>query len=914
MRAVGSRLLPMAGMVRAAVVTLVLLTLGASALIYRDIQGWVGRTYPGFLLFPTGAIASQSAAADLGFLEQYGLLQRDWILAVDGVPTPTAAAVYAELARRTSGEPVRYEVRRPRGERFEVTIPARAFSSTIIPRFVVPLIVGGLLALAAGALGVLVRPDLGAARVLFLFCWSGAATFFLDVPDLLTTARFVPFSYLTSALFKASLLHLAFTFPLARGPFRTRARTPLLAAMYAVLLAQSTAYGLAIGRAPEWIEVFDTLTYLVAGLGVTLFAANVIATAWRAPSERLRQQARVALVGPAFSLVLVTALSIAAWITPVVRAPTLVVTLINAVFAITLTYAMLRHNLFEFDTVLRRGLAAAGVLIGGALVYVGLFVLLGRLLGEPAAWVAVALGLGAVAVGVPGFRPLGRRVEQAVAQLLFPGMRAAAEAVAEAGARLVPLRDPAEVAQCLRDLAVSGFHARDVRVLRTAADGSVVDLLDASFCNATPELHALCRASAAVDLDAGEERTPHAVRELLEKLAARVLLPLPADPSEPGGALACGPRSDGRLYTREDVEQLESLAAQASVALANAAAWDRVRALQERLAEENALLRAEFSLEHGFDEIVGSAPGLRGALAQVEQVAPTDATVLVVGETGTGKELIVRALHRLSPRAERPLVKVDVRRRSRRRSSRASSSATSAAPSRAPTASSPAASRPPTAARSSSTRSASCRSPCRRSSCARSRRARSSASAAARCGRSTCASSPRRTAISSSGCARAASARTSTTGCTSFRSSSRRSASAARTSGRSPSTSSRPSAGSSAASRSSSRRPRSPRSRPTIGPATCASSRNVIERAVVLRRGGEVELPEPLEAPAFAPGGAAPGAHGSLADEVREFKIRAIGDALAASDGNQRIAAEALGMHRQSLTRMIRELGMRSET
>jgi transcriptional regulator with GAF, ATPase, and Fis domain len=589
------------------------------------------------------------------------------------------------------------------------------------------------------------------------------------------------------------------------------------------------------------------------------------------------------------------------------------VTLINAVFAITLTYAMLRHNLFEFDTVLRRGLAAAGVLIGGALVYVGLFVLLGRLLGEPAAWVAVALGLGAVAVGVPGFRPLGRRVEQAVAQLLFPGMRAAAEAVAEAGARLVPLRDPGEVAQCLRDLAVSGFHARDVRVLRTAADGSVVDLLDASFCSATPELHALCRASAAVDLDAGEDRTPRAVRELLEKLDARVLLPFPADPSEPGGALACGPRSDGRLYTREDVEQLESLAAQASVALANAAAWDRVRALQERLAEENALLRAEISLEHGFDEIVGTAPGLRGALAQVEQVAPTDATVFVVGETGTGKELIVRALHRLSPRAERPLVKV----------------ACGAIP---------------------ETLLESELFGHERGAFTGADRTKQGRIEAADGGTlffddvdalPLAVQAKLLRAIQEGEVQRLGSGEVREVDVRVIAATNRDLLEWVRAGRfredlyyrllvvpvelpplRERRSDIRPLAEHFVAAecRKLGREPKLLSAAALAAleaydwPGNVRELRNVIERAVVLHRSGEVELPEPLEAaPAFAPGGTAQGASGSLADEVRDFKIRAIGEALAASDGNQRIAAEALGMHRQSLTRMIRELGMRSD-
>ena len=82
-------------------------------------------------------------------------------------------------------------------------------------------------------------------------------------------------------------------------------------------------------------------------------------------------------------------------------------------------------------------------------------------------------------------------------------------------------------------------------------------------------------------------------------------------------------------------------------------------ALRERLEAENAVWREEVLLRDSFDELVGESPALRRVLLQVEQVAPTDSTVLVLGETGTGKDLIATAIHRRSRRAERPLIRVN---------------------------------------------------------------------------------------------------------------------------------------------------------------------------------------------------------------------------------------------------------------
>ncbi|MFQ5589270.1 MAG: sigma 54-interacting transcriptional regulator, partial [Nitrospiria bacterium] len=84
-----------------------------------------------------------------------------------------------------------------------------------------------------------------------------------------------------------------------------------------------------------------------------------------------------------------------------------------------------------------------------------------------------------------------------------------------------------------------------------------------------------------------------------------------------------------------------------------------VESLKNRLQAENIYLQEEIKIEKNFDEIIGQSPKLKKVLKKVEQVAPTDATVLIHGETGTGKELIARAIHSLSTRKDRPLVKMN---------------------------------------------------------------------------------------------------------------------------------------------------------------------------------------------------------------------------------------------------------------
>ncbi len=124
------------------------------------------------------------------------------------------------------------------------------------------------------------------------------------------------------------------------------------------------------------------------------------------------------------------------------------------------------------------------------------------------------------------------------------------------------------------------------------------------------------------------------------------------------GALMVASETANR-YCAEEGRFLEEVAKQVALAVENMEAYEEIARLKARLETENLYLQEEIKTQHNFGEIIGQSAALRKVLSAIETVAPTDANVLITGETGTGKELVARALHDLGARRGKALVKVN---------------------------------------------------------------------------------------------------------------------------------------------------------------------------------------------------------------------------------------------------------------
>jgi formate hydrogenlyase transcriptional activator len=126
----------------------------------------------------------------------------------------------------------------------------------------------------------------------------------------------------------------------------------------------------------------------------------------------------------------------------------------------------------------------------------------------------------------------------------------------------------------------------------------------------------------------------------------------------PYGFLAIGSKRRN-AFSERDLAFAEQIGFHLSQAIANLTAYEEIRLLKEQLEQENVYLRDEMRASVDFNTLVGESPSLQKTLKAIEQVAPTDSTVLITGETGTGKELVAQAIHHLSPWKDKPLITVN---------------------------------------------------------------------------------------------------------------------------------------------------------------------------------------------------------------------------------------------------------------
>jgi transcriptional regulator with GAF, ATPase, and Fis domain len=332
----------------------------------------------------------------------------------------------------------------------------------------------------------------------------------------------------------------------------------------------------------------------------------------------------------------------------------------NIALVCILTYAAVRHRVMDIDVFIVR--SAATVLAGVVLVLpiAGTVIWAHHLPAGVSGSLVTGCLLLAALVSLFVFSRFRSYLELEVESSFFPMRHAARDAIRSLAADLVKLPPNADLYARFAASLTQGLGVSGVAVYRSTDERRIFALTHAAGSIAAPQRsHSIGDTHTAA---ADETCTPLGTTE---PPGWEVQIPIRTNESELG-FIALGPKQSGACIDEADLTLLAMASAQLAIAMQNAEYVQQIETqkaeieqLRRRLEAENVALRAEVRSVSQFREIIGASPALQRALALVERVAPTTASIVVTGETGTGKELIARAIHDLSPRRNGPLISVN---------------------------------------------------------------------------------------------------------------------------------------------------------------------------------------------------------------------------------------------------------------
>lgn len=160
-------------------------------------------------------------------------------------------------------------------------------------------------------------------------------------------------------------------------------------------------------------------------------------------------------------------------------------------------------------------------------------------------------------------------------------------------------------------------------------------------------------------IEKDQEKWPHPQFELMLRMGLRQIIGIGLRSGSETFGMLCFTSTEENFYSEEDFPFFKAISDQVSLCLKNVLANEEILRLNQELKLERDYLIEEVKSEHNFEEIIGNSPLIREVFKSVEMVAHLDTTVLIEGETGTGKELIARSIHNRSPRKRKPIIKIN---------------------------------------------------------------------------------------------------------------------------------------------------------------------------------------------------------------------------------------------------------------
>ena len=639
----------------------VLLSLAALGVGVQTIDSALGQTWSGVPFFRTGEVGPRVLARP----DLYGALRaahpQTQIEAIDGRSMPDGPAIHAYIRSRSPGEVSRFLFQPPAGQPFELEIPLKRFGMADALTLYAPLMLLGLLFLLGTTTPVFARPKRAAPQAAAMMGIGLASNFTFLLPGYFLDAAVTPFSFIFGAMATGGLLHLSLAFPLRRAPLRLWPRSTLFG-LYSGTACFWIFFGFAFQGHSESLHPLEYIEVLLLSIGLVLLVVNLVDTIVRGPDFGRKISLLIlpgaALFGLAGTLLVGSSFG---W-TNLYIPPAVYLAPVPLVVG-ALARAMSTAEIFQLDAFSRNILLRSSLLIGALTLFSTFVVILSAFTGPITTWTLSALGTLLMVSTLPLIPAFAARFEARVEQALFPRHHQLRESLQQLAREIGRLQTRENLVALLQRGTEETRAGAPLYVVVGARNQPLEEVGSAdarhrlSLSPRHPLHQWLCAQKMLAPGLPHEGNAPQEAIAAAHAMNLQVAIPW-VEQEDRIGALLVGHRPSGRPLDADDVQLLQSLTGPISVALENAARLEELEALRKRVEGENLYLRAAFDEDQDGSEMVGRSPGIRKALAQIKRVASTDISVLITGETGTGKEIAVRTLHRFSDRANRVMVKL----------------------------------------------------------------------------------------------------------------------------------------------------------------------------------------------------------------------------------------------------------------
>lgn len=622
----------------------------------------LGEPRSGIPTFASGWTGPRLASSRAAYPLLQNIPPHSRVIAVDGVPVANAAEIGERIERRLPRAPIEYTVAKPDGSTTRIVIPLEMFSMDHALRTFLPAMLIGVLFLLSGVGPVLAQPKMPQARALAVMSIGVVGNYLFLLPDYLLGYRIAPWGFVLGYLCMAGLWHFGITFPSPLAPFR-KSPTATLATIYGTSAIFWITFALIPDSNIRTLQVLEHVQTITLALGLGLLLLNVGLSRRESSPAQIQRQAMI--VGPGILLFVlgVALLFSTTWGFLNLYIPPIFYLVPFAGLALILAWGMVGSEFFELDSFARIILGRSTLLIFAA-AFFGILLGILEIFIEPRdAWTAAAFVTLILASTLPLAPPLYNRIENFMERALFPRQRQLREALLGISREIGRLRDTHSLANYSRRAVADALPQTQLRLVIGKSDEPLREVspppgaVRIDLPLGDPLREALARGRQILPHLKGDTRADKGAYHRAAAAGIDILIPLATSKTLVGGLLATGPKG-GRRLSKEDGVLLESLAAPIGVALENALRLDEINALQARLARENLYLREQTAEDTESSEIIGESQPLRESLNQLQRAARSNSSVLIFGETGTGKELAVRLLHAKSDRADRVLVKL----------------------------------------------------------------------------------------------------------------------------------------------------------------------------------------------------------------------------------------------------------------